>query len=166
VGDGLALRFIEVGKQLLAHPGFSIRAPFPRDNLLLIPLPRDESGQHKLVPSATRLVVRAVVEWSRPAIVVESRFSPPAPNRSARGCRECKSDPGRPELEWANLVRLSSHKDLALYNLVGWLAADHRSPGKYLSTVGTPRVAIRVVFDDSVPVTLDEMAWPCLVVFV
>lgn len=46
------------------------------------------------------------------------------------------------------------------------LAADHRFPGKYLSTVGTPQVAIRVVFDDSVLVTLDEMPRPCLVVFI
>ena len=67
---------------------------------------------------------------------------------------------------WANPVCLSSHKDLALYDLVGWLAMDHRFPGKYLSTVGTPQVAIRVVFNDSVLVTLDQMAWPCLVVSV
>jgi len=43
---------------------------------------------------------------------------------------------------------------------------DHRFPGKDLSAVGTPQVAIRVVFNDSVLVTLDQMAWPCLVVSV
>ena len=72
----------------------------------------------------------------------------------------------RDSTEWTNPVRLSSHKDLALYDLVGRLAADHRFPGKYLSTVGTPQVSIRVVFNDSVLVTLDEMPRPCLVVFV
>jgi len=72
----------------------------------------------------------------------------------------------RDSTEWTNPVRLSSYKDLALYDLVGRLAADHRFPGKYLSTVGTPQVSIRVVFNDSVLVTLDEMPRPCLVVFV
>ena len=66
----------------------------------------------------------------------------------------------------ANPVRLPSHKDLALYDLVGRLSMDHRFPGKDLSAVGTPQVAICAVFNDSVLVTLDQMAWPCLVVFV
>jgi len=63
-------------------------------------------------------------------------------------------------------ARSSSHEDLALDDLVGWLAADHRFSGKLLFAVRTPELPVRVVFDNPVLVALNEVTRPFFVVLV
>jgi hypothetical protein len=52
-----------------------------------------------------------------------------------------------------NIV-LAFHVNLALNDLVGGPTVDHLLPGKLLSTVRTPQVPVRVIFDDIILVAL------------
>jgi len=65
-----------------------------------------------------------------------------------------------------DVARSSSHEDLTLDDLVGWLAVDHRFSGKLLFAVRTLELPVRVVFDNPVLVALNEVTRPFLVVLV
>jgi len=51
-------------------------------------------------------------------------------------------------------------------DLVGWFAVDHRFSGKLPSAVRTPKLPVRVVFDNPVLVALNEVTRPFFVVLV